>query len=83
MLFCIHGAVAQDTTAHNGHKFTNLKLEIRADFDVQHQFGVTGRPATWDTTDYGFNGKYFNPIFSGTEKGICKIGIGFFVWRKR
>lgn len=78
MLFCIHGAVAQDTTAHNGHKFTNLKLEIRADFDVQHQFGVTGRPATWDTTDYGFNGKYFNLILGG------EFGKGFsYFFRQR
>ena len=72
---------AQDSTSH---RFTTLKLEVRADFDVIAEFyGVksdrTDSPAdTWDTTHYGFNGRYFNLCLGG------EFGKGFsYYFRQR
>jgi hypothetical protein len=76
--FTSHFAAAQDSTRQDGHRFTHLKLEVRGQFDIDHHFGVTGQPATWDTTDYGFRGKYFNLILGG------EFGKGFsYYFRQR
>ena len=70
---------AQDSTSH---RFTTLKLEVRADFDVNAEFrgisshGIQPRPK--DTLLYGFNGKYFNLCLGG------EFGKGFsYYFRQR
>lgn len=70
---------AQDSTSH---RFTTLKLEVRADFDVIGEFrGISGHgihPRLDDTVHYGFNGRYFNLCLGG------EFGKGFsYYFRQR
>ena len=70
---------AQDSTSH---RFTTLKLEVRADFDVIAEFrgvsGVEAFPKYDDTVHYGFNGRYFNLCLGG------EFGKGFsYYFRQR
>lgn len=71
---------AQDSTSH---RFTTLKLEVRADFDViterYHAVYFDHRPELWqDTVHYGLNGKYFNLCLGG------EFGKGFsYYFRQR
>lgn len=73
---------AQDSTSH---RFTTLKLEVRADFDVIGEWrGVktsdvsTLPPQPHDTALYGLNGKYFNLCLGG------EFGKGFsYFFRQR
>lgn len=77
-LFSFNNLQAQNERDSVGHRFTHLKIEMRADFDLQHEFATNDHPATWDTTDYGFNGKYFNLILGG------EFGKGFsYYFRQR
>ena len=73
--------IAQDSTSH---RFTTLKLEVRADFDVSAEFyGTRGAKSQLsgmdcDTVNYGFNGKYFNLCLGG------EFGKGFsYYFRQR
>lgn len=73
---------AQDSTSH---RFTTLKLEVRADFDVIGEWrGVKTSdvsalpPQPHDTAFYGLNGKYFNLCLGG------EFGKGFsYYFRQR
>ena len=70
---------AQDSTSH---RFTTLKLEVRADFDVIAEFyGVNwrfGHESVGDTVHYGLNGRYFNLCLGG------EFGKGFsYYFRQR
>ena len=71
---------AQDSTSH---RFTTLKLEVRADFDViaerHHAVYFDNRADLWqDTVHYGLNGKYFNLCLGG------EFGKGFsYYFRQR
>lgn len=82
-LFFVPNLQAQDSTSH---RFTHLKLEMRAAFDVMGEWGYTGHQlsdgqwnrTSYDTTNYGFNGHYFNLIFGG------EFGKGFsYFFRQR
>lgn len=83
LLLCLAAFHAQKLTAQEsrdsiGHRFTHLKIEVRADFDVQHDFAVPDNSNSCDTTVYGFNGKYFDLILGG------EFGKGFsYFFRQR
>lgn len=54
------------------HKFTDLKIEIRADGDfIANYADSIGRPISHTNNDYGLHGKYFNIVLSG------EFGKGF------
>ena len=77
-LFSLTKLTAQDTNDSVRHRFTHLKLEMRAGFDVQHSFSDSGSASLSDTTDYGFNGHYFNLLLGG------EFGKGFsYFFRQR
>lgn len=80
-LFSCARVHAQDSTSH---RFTTLKLEVRADFDVIAEFrGIKDHPdyafgKSDDTVHYGFNGRYFNLCLGG------EFGKGFsYYFRQR
>lgn len=75
--FCTHLLQAQDST---GHRFTHLKLEMRADFEVDGHYDdfSSTQGTNWGTTDYGFYGRYFNLHLGG------EFGKGFsYYFRQR
>ena len=77
-LFSLTKLTAQETNDSVRHRFTHLKLEMRAGFDVQHSFSDGGSASLSDTTDYGFNGHYFNLLLGG------EFGKGFsYFFRQR
>ena len=69
---------AQEARDSVRHRFTRLKLEMRASFDVQHEFAGQNAAGLSDTTHYGFHGQYFNLLLGG------EFGKGFsYYFRQR